>query len=78
MKWGRGGSVVHAHPFAFVEVQRQEVWVGRTPVGWDAVVCRVVDPAIRVVSILAAGADGAGRGGGSGGKSSGLVDMVVV
>ena len=31
---------------------------------WNAVVCRVMDPAIRVVSVDAARSDGGGRGGG--------------
>ena len=60
----RGGSEVLAYLLAVVHVHQPKGWVRRAPVQRNEVVGRVVDPAINIVSILAARADGGGRGGG--------------
>ena len=58
MKASASMHLVFAHPSAVVSMHLSHVWIGRTPVGWDEVMGRVVDPAIWVVSVLAAGTDG--------------------
>ena len=65
----RSGGVVFANLLAVVKVINAKVWIGRATVGRDAMVCRVVDPAIRIMSILVARAVGGGGDGGGDGCS---------
>ena len=51
------GAGVLAHRLAVNEIQHVQVWVFRATIGWNEGVDGVVDPAVKVGLVTAAGAD---------------------